>query len=672
MNIISVIPLSRSKIASELSYFTASEIPMGAIVSVPLRSKSIYGIVTRSENADKIKMDIKNAPFEIRKLSKVKATMFFPETFMEACRELADYYATTIGSIIDAMISDSLLENAHKILPPLPIQADLELNKTKVPKKVLDPYHETAKVIAVQGDDLDRMSSWRSLVRQEFARRKSIAIYAPTIEDSENIFNALEKGIEGYIFKLNGNLTNKKIVDTWTTIAETDHPIVVILTGSFPVLPRGDVGTLIIERENSRGWISPKMPYLDIRHALETIGRRSRQIVYLADSLLRTETLYRIEKEEIIADPTFKWRSISTAKDMLVSMTKKLKVESLKPFGSESLRLEELKVEEVETSNIVDSRFRVLSPELENLIKLNREESTHMFILALRRGLATMTVCDDCETIVTCNNCSAPIVLHTRGETGKNFFMCHKCGEIRNADESCSNCGGWRLTPLGIGIDRVAEEIRSRFPDIDLFKIDSDTTKTTKQIDEVLAGFKAKPGSILLGTELASIHLTDRIERIAIVSLDSLFSLPDFRIQEKIMYTLVRLRAQATQNILVQTRKPEEKVFEYGLKGNLSDFYRMTVDERETFSYPPHSNLIKITIEGKKDAIAVKMAEIQKILEPRELDVFPAFTATVRGRSLIHGLLKMESKAWPNAELVTKLRALPPEVSIKINPESLL
>jgi primosomal protein N' len=188
----------------------------------------------------------------------------------------------------------------------------------------------------------------------------------------------------------------------------------------------------------------------------------------------------------------------------------------------------------------------------------------------------------------------------------------------------------------------------------------------------MLEKFNARPGSVLIGTEMALSHLGGSMDHVAVASLDSLFALPDFRIQEKVMYLLVRLRAIASRTFLVQTRRPEEKAFEFGLKGNLSDFYRNTLADRKQFAYPPFSVLVKITLEGKKDQIAEGMANIQKQVAPYEIDIFPAFTATVRGKSVIHGLIKVEAGRWPDAELVRKLRELPIGASVKVNPESLL
>ena len=228
------------------------------------------------------------------------------------------------------------------------------------------------------------------------------------------------------------------------------------------------------------------------------------------------------------------------------------------------------------------------------------------------------------------------------------------------------------MTPLGVGVDRVYKEIRDRFPEIDTFKIDADDTKNEKEVAAVMEKFKVKPGSVLVGTELAVAHLPDKIEHVAIASLDSLFALPDFRIPEKITYLLVRLRTIAERTILVQTRRADEKVFAYGLKGNLSDFYRQTLEDRKRFDYPPYKTLIKITIEGKKDSIVRAMVEVKKTIDPYDLEVFPAFTSTIRGNSIIHGLVRIEQNRWPDAALVAKLRALPPGISVKVDPESLL
>jgi primosomal protein N' (replication factor Y) len=255
--------------------------------------------------------------------------------------------------------------------------------------------------------------------------------------------------------------------------------------------------------------------------------------------------------------------------------------------------------------------------------------------------------------------------------------MCHVCGERRSAEEYCKVCGSWKLTTIGIGIDLIVEKIKEKIPDINIFKIDSDSTNgNEKAIKSTLQKFKSHPGSVLIGTEMMLQYLHDKVENSAIISLDSLFALPDFRIQEKILYMLVRIRALTSKLFIVQTRRIEEKVFEYGLKGNMSDFYRNEIESRKQFNYPPFFTLIKITLEGKKENIVIEMEKVQDILDPYEVEVFPAFTHTVKGNYILHGLIRLKNddiirKNLPD-DLLNKLKELSPSVSIKVDPETLL
>jgi len=639
MNLITVVPITRQKVPPTLSYFTSRDVPVGAVVSVPLRTKLIHAIVTESRPADDLKAELRAAPYEIRKLGNVKAAAFFSAAFMDACRTLADFYATTVGAVVGSIVSETILENAQRIQPPLPLQPSF-LGGAPVPDETY----------AVQGDAADRLSSWKSLIRQQFARKKSVAIYVPSAEDARQLYASLEKGIEGYIFMLHGSLPKKRMLETWSKIAETDHPTVVVATPAFAVLPRGDIESVVIERENGRGWIGMKAPYLDLRHALETIGRREHRTVYLSDSLLRAETLCRMDERDVAEGTPFKWRSISTSADILVDMRR-----------------------EAGRSDAGGAPFRAIGDELLALIRTNREENTNLFIMTSRRGLATVTVCDDCETLVSCGKCGAPAVLHASARPdGANYFLCHVCGERMDADRPCATCGGHRLSPLGVGTERIRDEIKAALPDVEMFHVDMDTTTTEKQISERIERWRSRPGSVLIGTEMALMHISGTVDHVAVASVDSMLALPDFRIEERLMYMLLRLRSIATRTVLVQTRRADNRIFEYGLKGNLSDFYRSVIAERKRFDYPPFSLLVKITLEGRKEDIARQMGELQAHLAPHEIDVFPAYTATSRGKSQIHGLMKIERRHWPEPELVGKLRSMPPEVSVKINPESLL
>ncbi len=647
MFIIETIPIAKTIGIKSLSYFTDQEVSIGAIVDIPLRNKIVKGIVISIKPAIDMKSEIKKSSFALKKLGKIKAMNFFSNSFMETVAYIADYYASNIGSVMNTIVPDYILKNIEK----------LKINKKveKINPNLIEEKEKKEKY-AIQGDEEERYGNWKSLIRQEFARRKSIFFLFPTIEEAEYAFSILEKGIEGYAFLLHGSLGDKKIVETWNDIMRDKHPIIVIATGAFLSIPREDIESIVIERESNRVYRGIGRPYMDIRHFAEILAEKRGIKVFFSDNFLRLETLNRKNKGEIIEGTLFKWRSLSTGKDTLVDMRQYI-VKKSEETGQEI------------------SSFKIISPEVEALIRRTKDKSERMIIFGLRKGLAPSTVCADCQNIVLCNKCSLPVVIHkVKNEKGeeKNVFMCHRCGERRSTEEYCKICGSWRLATFGIGIDLIEEKIKDKFKDIEIFRIDGENTPNDKSIKSIIQKYRNKPGSILLGGEMMLQYMHDKVENTAIISLDSLFSIPDFRIQEKILQILIKLRSLTSRDFIIQTRKSDEKVFEYGLKGNTNDFYKDTIIEREKFHYPPFTTLIKLTLEGNKDNIVKEMEIAQNILDPYEVEVFPAFTHTVKGKYVLHGLIRLQNNKWIDRALLEKLNSLSPIVSIRVDPEHLL
>jgi primosomal protein N' len=672
MNILEIIPISRSTKIETLSYFTSENPPLGAIVDVPLRGKTVHGIVAAVQSAANMKADLKTAPFSLKKIEKVKARNFLSPALIAAAREEADYAGATLGATLKAMVHESIFAESDKLMitnkdemsdtsgeePPQAIQQNrarptaedrgiLQQKNVRAPRQNVSGIETSKQYIHVlQGDDDDRYGAYRSMIRQEFAQKKSLLFLAPTIEEASYVKSVLEKGIEKYIFIIHQGITAKKIRETWNKAVEEKHPIVMIATGGFMTFYRADLETIVMERESMRGWKNQRRPYIDLRHAIETYAEKAGLKLYIGDLALRLETSRRQDQGDIEAGALFKSRSASSARDNVIDM-KKYK-------GGTS--------------------FRILSEEAEALIKKTRDESAHMIVIAARKGLAPSTICGDCHTIVVCATCGAPVVLHESND-GSTYFLCHHCGERRSTEEYCKNCGSWKLGTVGIGIDLVKKKIADLFPSIKIFQIDSDSAPTPKKIREIIEKFKGNPGSILLGTELLVNYFHTPVPYTAVVTLDSLLALPDFRINERIFYMLLRLRALTEREFVIQTRKPEDKTFEFAAKGNITDFVRYSLDERKQFVWPPYSTLIKLSIEGKRDTIAAEMEKIKSFLAPLDIDIFPSFTASANrrsGNSLLHGIIRLSSGSWPNTELLEKFRALPPSVSVNVDPESLL
>jgi primosomal protein N' (replication factor Y) len=235
----------------------------------------------------------------------------------------------------------------------------------------------------------------------------------------------------------------------------------------------------------------------------------------------------------------------------------------------------------------------------------------------------------------------------------------------------CPVCGGWRLNPLGVGVELAAEEAREMFPDANVYELNSDAVKNEKKCAEMSAAFNNSRGSVLIGTEFALPYI-DKVSLSAVISVDTLFSLPDFRIQEKTLRKLLEVKSKAEKTFLVQTRYANEKIFQSIVQGNLLEFYKNEILERNRFSYPPFAVIIKIRFEGTDEDVANKGAAIEKIFEKYNVKIFPAFIPKIKERYQVNAIIKVSADKWPDATLVEKLIALPPYFRVKVDPEDLL
>jgi primosomal protein N' (replication factor Y) len=323
------------------------------------------------------------------------------------------------------------------------------------------------------------------------------------------------------------------------------------------------------------------------------------------------------------------------------------------------------------TANGVEKKFKVLSPELEALIDKTKEENERLFIWTARKGLSPSTICGDCGQTVVCTECKTPVVLFGV-PGGQNFFRCNRCGETRDAAERCTNCNSWKLTTLGIGVEGVEEEIKKRFPDVTIFRMDKESVKSEKKAVEMVRKFEETPGSILLGTELALFYMKNPLENVAVASIDALFSVPDFRINEKIFYILLSLRSLAQKVFVIQTRNAQSKVLDYAIKGNLMDFYREEVADRKKFSYPPYSVFIKLSLEGKASVAEAYAKTIAELFTPWEPGIYRGNAPTRKGNVVMNILMRIPTKEWPHEEILQKIRSLPPNIAVRVDPDSLL
>lgn len=647
MFIIDCLPFSKGLNKESLSYFGPKYLEPGSLLKVNLRGKNISALVLESRDATEAKSEIKSANFQLKKISDFTAKPFLQKEFLEAVKETAEYFVASSGSVLSQLIPAFILENPS-MLSVIPKAASESTGSQKMP---FDSEKKTKKEVAIlQSPDEERYTYYRSLIREEFAKKKSVFLCLPKNEDIKQAKEKLERGIESFVYTFHSEMSTKELKKEWKRACLATHPILIIGTSRWLFLPRNDLGAIITDKENENGWKTLSRPFLDLRFFAETLANKKNIRAIIGDSFLRTETLHRYKQGEISEFESVKWRLSTEIKIVLVDLRESSKKEK---------------------------EFKTLSPELVRLINETISKSSNIFIFAARKGLSSVTVCRDCGEQVRCGNCLAPMILYKihsdrNVEATSGVFKCHQCGETRDAAEVCQNCGSWKLAAFGAGIDRVAEEIRKNFININLFEIHKDVTDTGAKALSVAKSFYENRGSILLGTEMAFSYLYKKVSSTAIASFDSLFSVPDFRIREKIFKLILQTKDVAKEKFLIQTRNPSDPTVEFAINGNLVEFYKREIEDRKILGYPPFGIFVKITVRGARIFVERETKNLKNIFKDYTPTIFSSTHEKKGEQFAINIVVKLPKEKWVDQNLFSLLKSLPPHFEIKIDPDNLL
>ena len=587
MKIITVAPF-KGGIKKELTYFSKTEIPLGSIVSVPILKKETDALVVDIKDLREYKSAVKISDFSFKKIKEIKGKPFWSEEFFRAILRAQKYFARPLGELIEAFIPKSFLDNHDKLA-------------TEQGKNIQTKDNLKSEKLALQLPIEERLDFYKTFIRQSFAKKSSIIFCLPRISDVKYFSEKLSTGLEQYSFALHSEFPSKKQLESYKKIMSIDHPVIVFCTASFLSIPRKDLGALIIEKESSPAWEAISSS-IDNKTFAEILTQELNIKIIFADTLLSLKTVERHNQGELNELLPLKFR--------LTQMPEIIKQE--------------------DTSILEVTTFRMIQQSL----------TGQAFLFALRKGLATFTVCHDCKSVHTCQKCDKPLVLH---EKLKKIFVCHNCKKEEEAETKCKNCQSWNLIPLGFGQEAVYEEIKKDFPNrkVILFKKEKD-----------LKGFFETPGAILIGGENALNNLPQKVQNGAIISFDTLFNIPDYEMNEKIVRIVSELCEKTEKKIIIQTKR------DFELKENLLDFVREELVLRKKYNYPPFVRFIELIFPLNKLG--------RKILTEFE-DLAPEEWLEGKKMKLI---LKVPIAEWNiksvNQELLEKLMKLPPSVLVRV------
>lgn len=228
-----------------------------------------------------------------------------------------------------------------------------------------------------------------------------------------------------------------------------------------------------------------------------------------------------------------------------------------------------------------------------------------------RRGFSSYVECVACNYIPKCKHCDVSLTYHKKTDK----LVCHYCGYSMPMPKTCPSCGGEELKDRGFGTEKVIEALRSYFPDVKADRLDVDVTQSRKQYEGVLKRFTLGETKILVGTQMVAKGLDfDNVGLVGILNADNMMNFPDFRAAERAFQLIVQVSGRAGRRkeqgmVVLQTTQPDHYLLPAVLNQQMESFYRVEMQERQDFQYPPFVRLIEVQVRHKEWQVAQEVID---------------------------------------------------------------
>jgi len=347
--------------------------------------------------------------------------------------------------------------------------------------------------------------------------------------------------------------------------------------------------------------------------------------------------------------------------------------------------------------------INLISEPLAERLKQTLAKKEQAILLLNRRGYSNFVFCPSCKHTLHCRNCDVTLTFHKskvpgadrlRTVTGKHisygYAVCHYCLAQTLVPEKCPLCGKG-MAMIGLGSQRLEEELARKFPDARVSRIDSDSMVRADYY-QLLKDFGDGRIDVLAGTQMLAkgLHFPN-VTLVGIISADTCLYLPDFRANERTFQLISQVAGRAGRSakkgmVFVQTFLPDQPAIQFALSADFNGFVKEELKHRKACNLPPFWRLAAIVMRDKQfdklEAVCQMMRErIDRIVEQDNLNAIvrgpvPAVISRIQRFHRMQIIIQAPEVATVQ-RLFAGLRAAGPvrpavKVAIDIDPVNLL
>ena len=522
-------------------------------------------------------------------------------------------------------IEDSRIKDVTKILKKMPKLSNFQ----SMAFKEIDNYFKTGTSLLLHGvTGSGKTEIYIQLIAQQLKKNKKILYLLPEIAITTQIIQRLQSFFGNRVGVYHSRFNLAERTELWYSMMnEKLHQYDIILGARSAIfLPFKDLGLIIVDEEHESSYkqIDPSPRY----HARDVASKMAQ--IHNAKLLLGSAT------------PSMEMMELVERKKIgYVVLDKRY----------HDVSMPEIQCADLKVAYKKKKMHGIFTPMLLSAIQDTLRENKQVILFQNRRGYAPREMCLVCSWTPMCKKCDVSLTVHKYNPVMK----CHYCGYSIKQVEICGACGSPKMSKLGIGTQKIEEELFKHLgEEIRVQRMDWDTTRKKSSFQNIIDQFEQKEIDILVGTQMVSKGLDfDHVGLVGVMQADDLLHYPDFRAYERCFQLLTQVSGRSGRknergNVILQTFDPHHWVIKKVMEYDFKSLYKQELADRKHFKYPPYYKLIKLVLMHKNsNYLIVGAKDLALVLKKRlgERVLGPEFTIIPRINNYYNQqiLLKVEN-----------------------------
>lgn len=430
---------------------------------------------------------------------------------------------------------------------------------------------------------------YMELIEDVLNKGKTAIVLVPEISLTPQMIERFQIRFGNKIAALHSALSEGEKYDEYRRISRGEVSIVIGARSAI-FAPLNNLGIIIIDEEHSDSYKQDTNPRYNAKDIAILRGKSNNCKVIMGSATPSLESFARAQKE------------VFTRLDL--------------PKRVNGKELPKIRIVDMnEEMKNIRGHF---SKELINTMRNKLEKNEQIILLLNRRGYSSFITCKNCGYTFKCPHCDITLTYHKTSST----LRCHYCGYATKTYDTCPSCNEKAINDLGVGTEKIEEELQRIFPDRRILRMDIDTTSRKGMHQKMIKEFKEHNYDILLGTQIVAKGLDfDNVTLVGVINADTSLNIPDFRSSENTFSLLSQVagrsgRSSKTGEVIIQTYNPDHYAIKYTKTHDYLGFYNQEMQIRRSLKYPPYYYICYIRISGKDmKYIGLEANKIKKSLD---------------------------------------------------------